>query len=200
LPTATLDPAEKATYSGGKITVSPVSRPVHLAAAGADLSFAVWQRTEPPLQASFGSLCARAVWRALEGAVLAHLVAQSTAGTGTTPADVVTALWTVAAAYAPGNLILAGSTAFSKMTVAYPLGLGDPDSPTSWGATMIPVADSSFASKVLVTNRANVHVLASDLKSLLVGVPSKLGIDVGIYAEAVGLIDVKTGSIVMTLA
>jgi hypothetical protein len=142
-----------------------------------------------------------AVWRALEGAVLADLVAQSTAGSGTTPADVVAALGTVAAAYAPGNLVIAGSTAFSKLLTAYPLGLGDSDSPTSWGAIFLPVADATFASKVLVTNRANIHVLASDLKSLLAGfVPSKLGIDVGVYAEAVGLVDVKTGAIVMTLA
>jgi hypothetical protein len=49
LPTATLDPAEKATYSGGKISISPVSRPTHLAAAGADLSLAVWSRSEPSL-------------------------------------------------------------------------------------------------------------------------------------------------------
>jgi hypothetical protein len=200
LPTAILDPAEKAVIGGGKISVSPKSRPVHLAAAGADLSTAVWARTEPPMRDAFASYCAIAVWRALEGAVLSDISAQCTAGSGTTPADVVTALGAVAAAYAPGNLILAGSTAFAKMLVAYPLGLGDPDSPTSWGANIIPVAAPSFASNVIVTNRSNIHVLASALRSLLAGVPAQLGVDVGIYCEAVGLVDVKAGAIEMTLA
>jgi hypothetical protein len=200
VPTATLDPAEKAAYGGGKITVSPVNHPVHVAAAGADLSLAIWKRSEPPLQTAFANLCAISVYRALETGILADLVAGSTTGTGTTPADVVAALAHVAAAYAPGNLVIAGSNAFAKLLTAYPLGLGDPDSPTSWGANVLPVADPSFADKALVSNRANVHVIAGPLRSLVAGVPLKLGIDVGIYVEGVGHVDVKAGAIILTLA
>src|SRR5262249_39748479 len=152
--------AEKADLGGTHaLGISPVSRNVHLAALGADLSIAIWNRTEPALRESFANLCSIAIWRALEGAVLADWTAQATAGTGTTPADVVTALATISAAYAPGNVIIAGSAAFGKLLTAYPLGLGDIDSPTSWGAAIIPVANAPFASKVLVSNRSNIHVL-----------------------------------------
>jgi hypothetical protein len=200
LPTAVLDPVEKADLGGTVVLgVSPVTRPVHFAAQGSDLSVAIWNRTEPALKNSYVSLCAIAVWRALESAVLTDLTAGATAGTGTTPADVVTALAAVSAAYAPGNLVIAGSTAFAKMLVAYPLGLGDPDSPTSWGANIVPVAAPAFASKVLVSNRANIHILASPLRSLTANNPTKLGVDIGLYAEAVGLVDVKAGAEVLTL-
>jgi hypothetical protein len=139
------------------------------------------------------------VLRTLEGAVVAYLVAGSTAGcTTATPADVVAALGTVAAGWAIGDTILAGSTALGKLVDAFPLGIGDPDS--GWGARLVPVASPSFANKVIVSARSNLHVLVSALNSLILGSPSKLGVDIGLWCEGVGFVTVAAGSIVMTMA
>jgi hypothetical protein len=49
--------------------------------------------------------------------------------------------------------------------------------------SFVPVADAAFANKALVSNRANVHVLASPLRSLIAGHLGRLGINIGIYAD-----------------
>jgi hypothetical protein len=51
LPDAVLDPAEKSDLGGThQLSISAHSYGVHLAACGADVSQAAWQRTEPPLR------------------------------------------------------------------------------------------------------------------------------------------------------
>jgi hypothetical protein len=193
LPTGKLDPTEKTDMgTTSKLTVSVVPKNVHMAAVALDVSMAAIQRTDTTTVAAYEALCGLVVQRLLEGAMMDDIVTASTAGTGTTAADVPAAIAQASAAWAPVDVVLAGTVASGKIATQFPLGLG--------GLPVTVIGASSFASKVLATSRSDLIAMASPFKSLWADIPTLLGRDVGVWIEGVGGVVYSPGSVVLTLS